>query len=107
MIDVTKIVVNYARRIKNGETFEPRVLNNVRESAKRKEFLEQKLEKDMSRFMSLSEDIDENESGNVIIQGTIYPGCRIIISNVMFFVKSETVHSKFVREGADIKIAVL
>ena len=83
------------------------MLNSVRESAKRKEYLEQKLEKDMSRFMSLSEDMDENQSGNVIIQGTIYPGCRIIISNVMFFVKTEISHSKFVREGADIKFTVL
>jgi len=104
---LTKIVMNYARRIKNGETFEARVMNNVRESAKRKEFLEQKLEKDMSRYMSLSEDMEENEGGNIIVQGTIYPGCRIIISNVMFFVKSETVHSKFIREGADIKITAI
>ena len=104
---LTKIVTNYAFRIKNGESFDARVMNNVRESAKRKEFLEQKLETDMRRFMDLSEDIEDNEGGNVIVQGTIYPGCRIIISNVMFFVKSETVHSKFVREGADIKITAI
>ena len=104
---LTRVVTNYAKRIKNGETFEARVLNNVRESAKRKEFLEKKLESDMARFMSLSEDMNENEGGNVIVQGTIYPGCRIIISNVMFFVKSETVHSKFIREGADIKITAI
>ena len=104
---LTKIVSNYARRIKNGETFETRVLNNVRESAKRKEFLEKRLEKDMDRYMNLSEDIAENESGNVIIYGTIYPGCRIIISNVMFFVKSEISHSKFIRDGADVRITAI
>ena len=104
---LSKLVMNYARRIKNGETFETRVMNNVRESAKRKEFLEKKLEKDMARFMVLSEDMEEDQSGNIIIQGTIYPGCRVIISNVMFFVKSETVHSKFIRDGADVRITAI
>ena len=104
---LSKLVMNYARRIKNGETFENRVMNNVRESAKRKEFLEKKLEKDMARFMVLSEDMEEDQSGNIIIQGTIYPGCRVIISNVMFFVKSETVHSKFIRDGADVRITAI
>ena len=103
----SRFVMNYAMRIKNGEVFEPKVMNNIRESAKRKEFLEQKLEKDMARYMSLSEEIEEDAGGNVVIQGTIYPGCRIIISNVMYFVKSEVSHSKFVREGADIRITAI
>ena len=92
---------------KNGEVFEPRVMSNIRESAKRKEFLEQKLEKDMARYMSLSEDMEESEGGNIVIQGTIYPGCRIIISNVMYFVKSDVSHSKFIRDGADVKITAI
>lgn len=103
----SRFVMNYAMRIKNGEVFEPRVMNNIRESAKRKEFLEQKLEKDMARYMSLSEDMEESEGGNVVIQGTIYPGCRIIISNVMYFVKSDVSHSKFIRDGADVKITAI
>ena len=61
----------------------------------------------MARYMSLSEDMEENEGGNVVIQGTIYPGCRIIISNVMYFVKSDVSHSKFIREGADVKITAI
>lgn len=104
---LTKIIVNYARRIRNGETFETRVMNNVRENAKRKEFLEKKLETDMARFMDLSQDMEDNEGGHVIVQGTIFPGCRVIISNVMFFVKSETVRSKFIRDGADIRITAI
>ena len=68
---------------------------------------DKKLEKDMARYMSLSEEIEEDAGGNVVIQGTIYPGCRIIISNVMYFVKSEVSHSKFVREGADIRITAI
>jgi len=49
-----------------------------------------------------------NENGGMIrIENIAYPGVKIIISNVNYYVRNETHYSKFIRDKADIKIVAL
>ena len=67
------------------------------------QFIE-KQETSRARYYELRAIMDSNESGCVRVEGIIYPGCKIVVSNVNYYIRKEIMYSKFIREGADIKI---
>lgn len=62
------------------------------------------LEKGMERFQYLAKIIDNNKDGSIIVDRTIYSGCKIVISNVVYYVRDELYCKRFVKEDLDIKI---
>ncbi len=66
--------------------------------------LDAQLQDARRRYDELKVDMDGNANGMIKVQDTIYPGTKIVISNVIYFVREEIHHSKFVRDRADIKI---
>jgi uncharacterized protein (DUF342 family) len=56
------------------------------------------------RYEQLKLEMNKNESGTISIQNIAYPGVKIVISNVLYFVRSEIHYTKFVRDRADIKL---
>lgn len=104
---IDQILITYAKKMKSGEKLDTRIILSVKESAKTKERLMDELESGKVRYVSLHNEMEQNQNGNIKIFESIYPGCRIIISNVTYFVKTETQHSRFIRDRADIKIVTL
>lgn len=60
--------------------------------------------KSKARYYELSTLMESNENGYVRVEGIIYPGCKIVVSNVIYYVRKDIMYSKFIREGADIKV---
>ena len=58
------------------------------------------------RLNELKELIDSYVGGAVRAQGTIYPGCKIVISNAVYYVKNETTYCRFYKERGDVKLDV-
>ncbi len=105
-IEISKIdqlLSAYAKKVKAGEKLDLRIVISVKESAKRMTELKTDLELKKEKYVELHNEMESNQNGFVKISDSIYPGCRIVISNVSCFIKSETQHSRFIREGADIK----
>ncbi len=69
--------------------------------------IEARLQEAKKRYDELKIDMDSQSQGTIKVQDTVYPGTRIVISNVIYFVREEIQHSKFVRDRADIKIVPL
>ncbi len=69
--------------------------------------LDTQLQEARRRYDELRIDMDGNAAGMIKVQDTVYPGTKIIISNIIYFVREEIQHSKFIRDRADIKISPL
>ena len=61
------------------------------------------LEEDMEEYDQLSEKINENVDASIVVDKTIYSGCKLLISNIVYYVRDEMFAKKFVNVGADIK----
>lgn len=69
--------------------------------------LDAQISEAMGKYNVLKVEVDSNVVGMVKIEDKAYPGTKIIISNVIYYVKDPIQHSKFVRDRADIKVVPL
>ncbi|MDF2944979.1 MAG: hypothetical protein K0S01_3837 [Herbinix sp.] len=69
--------------------------------------LETQIKEARKRYDDLRIEMDNNSSGTIRISEIVYPGTKLIISNVVHFVREVTHHSRFVRDRADIKVLPL
>ena len=69
--------------------------------------LESEINKMFDEFNKLKEDMEKSEKGEIIIEGTIFSGAKIIISNVSLYVKSDMVRCKFVKRNMGIDVVPL
>lgn len=59
------------------------------------------------KYDVLKLEVEGNAAGMIKVYDTIYPGTKIIISNVIYYIKDALQHIKFVRDRADIKLIPL
>lgn len=88
---------------KNGKLPDDKMLALKTASENQKE-LEEKIKKCEERFQFLEEQMEQNSNGCIRIENIAYPGVKVVISNVVYYVKSEIQHGQLVREGADVRI---
>jgi len=62
------------------------------------------LEDNQERYNALMQIFDKNESGSIIIEKNIYSGCKIVISNIVYYVREEMFCKRFVKDDVDIRI---
>ena len=58
-------------------------------------------------FNTLKEDMAKSEKGEIRVEGTIFSGAKIIISNVSLYVQNDLVRSKFIKRNMSIDIVAL
>jgi uncharacterized protein (DUF342 family) len=69
--------------------------------------LETQISEARKRYDDLRIEMETNSSGVIRVQDSVYPGTKLVISNVVYFVREQVQHSKFVRDRADIKVMPL
>jgi uncharacterized protein (DUF342 family) len=69
--------------------------------------LEEQIGEARKRYEELRIEMDNNSGGMIKIQDSIYPGTKLVISNIVYFIRNEIQHSKFVRDRAEIKVVPL
>jgi uncharacterized protein (DUF342 family) len=69
--------------------------------------LETQITEARKRYDELRIEMDNFSSGMIKVQDTVYPGTKLIISNIIYFVRNEIQHSRFIRDRADIKVVPL
>lgn len=70
--------------------------------------LETKIRESRKRLEELRLEMDSgNSSGVIKVSDSVYPGTKIVISNVVYYVREEIKYSRFVRDRADIKVIPL
>ena len=69
--------------------------------------LEAQIREARKRYDDLRIEMENNSSGVIKVSDIVYPGTKLVISNVIHFIREETHHSKFIRDRADIKVLPL
>ena len=58
-----------------------------------------------ARHEALKAEMESFNRGYVVVRGTAYNGVKISISNAIYYVKKDMEYCRFVKEGADVKLA--
>jgi uncharacterized protein (DUF342 family) len=69
--------------------------------------LETQISETRKRYDDLKIDMETITNGMIKVGDSIYPGTKLVISNVIYFVREQIQHSKFIRDRADIKVLPL
>lgn len=65
--------------------------------------IDEELKELTEKYQFLKKEVNNNGNGKIKILGNAFPGVKIIISNVTYYVRSNMSYCQFIREGADIK----
>lgn len=77
----------------------------IKEGTERIKAIDEIVEEETEEYERIDEEMQRtSDGGKIKVAGIAYPGVKIMISNMVSFVHTETQHCTFVREGADIRI---
>ena len=99
-----KIIFFISKKIKDREALTPDKLAQFQTLSANKKELENKLIQISDRIAKIYEELDNSVGGYILIDDVIYPGCKVTVSNVSTFIRSETKHCRLVRDGADVRV---
>ncbi len=104
MEKLVPIIQSLLKRLKlEGKLPPDKLLQLKRSNADREKMLARNEEIE-ARMKELKEQIDAYEGGAVRAEGTIHPGCKIVISNAVYYVKTDTTYCRFSKEKGDVKL---
>ncbi|MGF7144744.1 hypothetical protein HNQ56_003176 [Anaerotaenia torta] len=104
---LAQALVMFRKRISSGAQLTEDKREYLKQVTQNNILLEMQIKEARKRYEDLKIDVDSNTSGVIKISDIVYPGTKIVIANVMYFIREETHHSKFVRDRADIKVIPL
>lgn len=104
---ITQTLVIFARKIKAGEKLPTDKIGSIRSLTSTKTSIEKKLEELGQRQEILRKIIDSNDRGCVKISSTIYSGCKVVISNLVYFVRTEMARCTLMKEEEEIRVGPL
>lgn len=102
--DMLKIVNRFTKKLQQGEKLSQEKIIIFKNAKEQQVFIENKLKQLLERSDNLEQIMENSNSGKIIIQNIAYPGVKIVISNVTYYVKSEIHHGRLVKDGADIRV---
>ena len=98
------VLTLYKKKISSGEKLSSDKIDYVRTSTQDCIALSTELRECTNRYEQLKIEMNNNSGGSIRVENIAYPGVKIVISNVICFVRNEVHYSKFIRDRADIKI---
>lgn len=101
------IVETYKAKITSGEKLPQDRLEYIKLATNNCISIRNEIKALMKQCDSLKIEMHNEESGMIRIENVAYPGVKIIISNISYYVRTETHYSKFIRDKADIKVVGL
>lgn len=104
---IMPILETYKKRLSAGEKLPADKLEYIRILTEKCIELNAKMKEATERYDQIWTFMNGNESGSIKVQNVVYPGVKIVISNIVYYVRNEIQYSKFVRDGADIKVMPL
>ncbi len=82
-------------------------MKKLKEATARIKEIDQQIEEDSEEYAVLGEELQNNKDGRIIVENITYPGVKMTISSVTTSIRTETQHSAFVRDGADIRVRAI
>lgn len=99
-----KVIIFISNKIKQHEQLSPEKLEQFQTLSSQKRAMENRVGEIMERLDKVNEELDNSIGGYILIDDVIYPGCKVTVSNVTTFIRTETKHGRLVRDGADVRV---
>jgi len=100
-----KIVLYLSKKIKEREQLPPEKIVQFQQlNASRIEF-NKRIGEIEARLDELDVLLENSTKGYVQVDDVIYPGCKVTVSTVTTYIKTETKHCRLIRDGADVRVA--
>ena len=74
---------------------------NLRQTKNQKTLI---MEKSIEEMQGLQELIENKNNAQILVSGTVFPGVRVMISEVSMAIQSEVKYCRFVKRGGDVKM---
>ncbi len=104
---LAQALIAFRKKLDGGAQINEEKMDYLKQVTQNNIILETQIKEARRRYEELKIDVDNNTSGSIKVSDIIYPGTKVVISNVIYFVREETHHSKFVRDRADIRVIPL
>lgn len=105
---LAQAILLFRKKISMGAQISEDKIEYLKQVTQNNIMLEAQLKDARRRYEDLKIEIENtNTSGVIKVSDMVYPGTKMVISNIIHFVREVTHHSKFVRERADIKVTPL
>lgn len=101
----TKVIIFISNKIKNREQITPDKMEQFQALSSQKSIMEKRSTEIDAKLAVVNEQLDNMTGGYISIDDVIYPGCKVTVSNVSTYIRTETKHSRLVRDGADVRVA--
>lgn len=93
------------KRLKTKGSLDDDKMKILKANSERIKEIDAQIESDTQEYENLEAELERNSgAGKIVVEDIAYPGVKLTISNVVTYIHTETQHSTFVREGADIRI---
>lgn len=104
---IAQVLILFRKKLTMGVQITDEKKEYLKQITQNNIMLDTQLREARKRYDELRLEMDNYTTGVIKVSDVIYPGTKIIISNVIFFVREATHHSKFIRDRADIRILPL
>lgn len=104
---LAQVLILFRKKVSMGVRFSDDKKEYLKQVTQNSILLEAELKEAKKRYEDLRIEIDNCTAGCIKVSDVVYPGTKMIISNVTCFIRDITHHSKFIRDRADIKILPL
>ncbi|MDF2589394.1 MAG: hypothetical protein K0S41_3235 [Anaerocolumna sp.] len=98
------ILETYKKKLSTGEKMPQDKLDYIRMATQSCITLKAEIKEAVQRYDQLRIEMNNSDGGTIKVENIAYPGVKIVIANVVYFVRSEIHYSKFIRDRADIKV---
>lgn len=95
------------KKLEQGAQISEERMKFLRQITQSNIMLDTQIKELKKRHEVLKYEIESTTSGSIVISDIVYPGTKMVISNVTYYVREPIHHSKFVRDRADIRILPL
>jgi len=92
------------KRLKTKGSLDDDKMRILTENSRRIKEIDEKVDSYTEEYEQLEKELEKKSGGKIVVEGIVYPGVKLTISNVVTYIHNETQHSAFVREGADIRV---
>lgn len=99
---VNQMMALFKKKLAAGEKLSPEKLVLLKDASEKLKGLKEKENELQTSIDAIKEEIEQHEEGKVKVENIAYPGTKMVIGNVTFYVRTPTHYCQFIREGADV-----
>ncbi len=104
LASITPVIQATGEKLKSGTKLTPNQIEYFKKLAMTSQQKKEQLGKDEEEIETLRELLLANTQAEVAVSGTVYPGVKIVISDVSMIVKEPMKYCRFVRKAGEVKM---